>query len=53
MIDLKIAYDQCLDKVNEVENASDKDKSLKMAELNQLKDELDTVWMYIVHNFRI
>jgi hypothetical protein len=53
MLDLRDDYNKCVDKLKEVEHANEKDKIKKMTELRDLKDELDTVWKYVIKNYRI
>ena len=53
MIDFRIIYNKCVDKMNEFGNANENDKVNKMAELKELKYELDAIWLYIVNNYKI
>ena len=53
MIDFRIVYNKCVDKINDFGNANESDKNNIMIELKELKYELDAIWLYIVHNYKI
>jgi hypothetical protein len=53
IVDLKIAYNKCVDKLQEVENAHPKGKIKKIRELKECMVELDAVWKYIIVNYKI
>ena len=53
LIDFRIAYNKCVDKMNEFGNANDNEKIVKLTELKELKYELDAIWLYILNNYKI
>lgn len=53
MIDLREAFDKCVDKFKDSQNAKESEKEKIMTELSELKNELDTVWQYIIRNYKI
>ncbi|MBC7537357.1 MAG: hypothetical protein H7281_00945 [Bacteriovorax sp.] len=53
IVDLKIAYNKCVDKLQEVENAHPKVKMKKIRGLKECMVELDAVWKYIIVNYKI
>ena len=53
MIDFRDVFNNCVDKLNEFERVDENDKKNVMTELQDSKNELDTIWTYIVRNYKI
>jgi anion-transporting ArsA/GET3 family ATPase len=53
MIDLRIAFNQSIEKLQNYESVQPKDKITKYNELKNAITELDTIWKYTVFNFKI
>ncbi|MDD4974567.1 MAG: hypothetical protein PHY93_09475 [Bacteriovorax sp.] len=53
IVDLKIAYNKCVDKLQEIEKVHPKDTSKKVRELKQDMIELNAIWQYIIANYKI
>lgn len=53
IIDLKVSYNKCVDKLNDVEKAAANDKAEKLRELKENMAELDAIWKYLIVNYKI
>ena len=53
MIDFRDVFNNCVDKLNEFERVDENNKKNVMTELQDSKNELDTIWTYIVRNYKI
>ncbi len=53
ILEFKIAYNKCVDKVVEIEAPNSKDKMKKIGQLKEDMLELDAIWQYIVANYEI
>ncbi len=53
MIDFRDVYNNCVDQMREFERANDTEKKNVMTKLQDSKNELDTIWSYIIRNYRI
>lgn len=52
IVEFKIAYNKCIDKLVEIESPHPKDKDKKIRELQEDMIELDAIWKYITANYK-
>lgn len=53
IVEFKIAYNKCVDKIEEIESGKAKNKFKAKRQLKQSMVELDAIWQYIITNYRI
>ena len=53
ILEFKITYNKCVDKIQEIEKMKQKGNSKEARELDQGLSELSTIWQYIITTYKI